>query len=413
MNNFSMILHKYVLVKEIFTDKRLAFVLIFGMVSGMAVSILYTTLAAWMMDKNFGLTAIGVFALARFPYAFKFSWANFIDRYHFPILGFLGKRRSWMIGANISLITSFLLIDYLCDHFSCAFFLAICFGFSAATFDIAYEAYRIEILDDESYPVGIATSVFGYRMGLLLTGAGSLYLSSLYNWNISFLYTALFLSIGTIAALWSDEPKVKFKKNLSFESTLKSLMLLKNSFLILSMIAFYRVGEAMLGTMLTPFFLDIGFSKSEIATIAKIFGLVATLIGAYFGSILVRKFGYIKALLICSIPQMLSNLSFVVLNHIGHDITSLTIAVAIEDFSAGMGTTAIVAYLCSLCNERNAATKFALLSALAAAANNTVPFISGKIAESFGWDIFFLTSTLIALPGVVFSYMLCKSYKNT
>jgi PAT family beta-lactamase induction signal transducer AmpG len=402
-----MSLQKYCPIKEISTDLRLAYVFLFGVISGMPVSILYTTLAVWMMDKDFGLVAIGIFALSRSPYAFKFLWAKIVDDYDFPSLAFLGRRRSWMVAANIGLVISFSLIQFSCNQFVCAFLLAIFFGFCAATFDIAYEAYRIEILNDKSYAIGIATSVFGYRMGLLVTSVGSLYLASMYDWSISFYYTALFLLSGTLVALICKEPD-KVHKHISGGVTkpIKDLLSLPNAYLMIATIATYRVGEAMLGTMLIPFFLDIGFSKSEIATYAKMFGLVATLIGAYLGGVLVTRYGYVKTLLICGIPQMLSNLSFVALNHVGHNISFLTLAVMIEDLTAGMGTTAIVAYLCSLCNHKNTATKFAALSAIAACANNTIPFISGHLASSYGWDIFFITSTVMALPGVILSYIL-------
>jgi PAT family beta-lactamase induction signal transducer AmpG len=402
-----MILHKYCPIKEIYSDLRFAYVFLFGVVSGMPVSILYTTLAVWMMDKDFGLVAIGMFALSRSPYAFKFLWAKIVDDYDFPLLSFLGRRRSWMVAANIGLVLSFLLIQFSCNQFACTFVLAIFFGFCAATFDIAYEAYRIEILNDKSYAIGIATSVFGYRMGLLMTSVGSLYLASIYGWSISFYYTAFFLLSGAIVALICKEPD-KVHKHISGGVTkpLKDLLSLPNAYLMIATIATYRVGEAMLGTMMIPFFLDIGFSKSEIATYAKVFGLVATLIGAYLGGLLVTRYGYAKTLLICGIPQMLSNLSFVFLNHVGHNLSCLTLAVMIEDLTAGMGTTAIVSYLCSLCNHKNTATKFAALSAVAACANNTIPFISGQIAASYGWDIFFIISTVIAMPGVIFAYML-------
>jgi PAT family beta-lactamase induction signal transducer AmpG len=411
MNNVSMILQKYCPIKEISTDLRIAFVFLFGIVSGMPVSILYTTLAAWMMDKNFGLVAIGMFALSRSPYAFKFLWAKIVDDYDFPGLSFLGRRRSWMVASNIGLVISFLLIQFSCNQFFCAFLLAIIFGFCAATFDIAYEAYRIEILDKKFHAIGIATSVFGYRMGLLVTGVGSLYLASIYSWNISFYYTALFLLLGTFAALLCKEPERFQKQPVSdFYSPFKDILSIPNASLVIATIATYRVGEAMLGTMLIPFFLDIGFSKGEIATYAKIFGLIATLIGAYLGGVLVTRYGYAKTLLICGIPQMLSNLGFIFLNHTVHNISFLTLAVIMEDLTAGMGTTAIVAFLCSLCDRQNTATKFAVLSAIGAFANNTIPFISGEIAALYGWDIFFIVSTIVALPGVIFAYIM--SYRT-
>ena len=412
MNNISIILQKYYKIKEISADLRLLWIFLFGIVSGMPVSILYTTLAAWMMDKDFGLVAIGMFALARLPYAFKFLWAKIIDDYDFPYLSFLGRRRSWMVSANIGLVISFSLIQFSCDQFFCAFSLAIIFGFCAATFDITYEAYRIDILDEKLYSIGIPISVSGYRTGLLVTGFGSLYLASIYGWDISFYYTALFLLSGTILALICTEPQRLQKNHISdFYLPFKDLLSTPNTALVIATIVTYRVGEAMLGTMLIPFFLDIGFLKNEIATYAKIFGFIATLIGACLGGVLIAKYGYAKTLLICGIPQMLSNLGFIFLNHAGNNISYLTAVVIIEDLTAGMGTTAIVAYLCSLCNSKNTATKFAALSALAACANNTIPFISGHIASSYGWDVFFIISTIIACPGVLFSYILSKKIK--
>ena len=315
-----------------------------------------------------------------------------------------------MVVSNLGLLLSFLMIHFSCNNLTCVFLSTISFGFCAATFDIAYEAYRIEILENRSHAIGIATSVFGYRVGLLITGAGSLYLASIYGWNVSFCCTTILLSIGIVLALIGPAPqKILNKRNTSFSFT--EFAKTSDAKLMIATIATYRVGEAMLGTMLIPFFLEIGFSKSEIATYAKLFSVVATVIGAYLGGMVVKKYGHKKALFICGVPQMLSNLSFIALNHLDHNIGYLTCAVVIEDLTAGMGTTAIVSYLCYLCNYSNTATQFATLSAIAAAANNSIPFMSGKIAEIYGWDSFFLLSTIIALPGVLLSYKLQRDIK--
>lgn len=393
-------------------------IFIWGFASAIPISSLYTTLPAWMIEQGFSFTTIGIFSVSRFPYAVKFLWSGLVDRWKIPFLfNICGQRRSWMILAHFGILTALLLINLIggIDNFLSLTISGILFGLFGSIFDIAYEAHRIEIINKEEHALAIATSVFGYRFGLTLTGAASLFLAQ-YSWLycFSFIGSMIFFSIlfSFSVSLSQDISINILKEQTPVKSTKKIFQEIINSqlsFIIISTIILYRVGEAVLGTMLIPFFIDLGFSKSDIASILNIIGLIATSSGAYFGAIITSRHGIFWSLFICGIPQMLSNLSFIFLNYLPHDILYLSLAVIIENFTAGMGTTALVSYLCFLSNGRNTAIKFAIFSALAAFANNTVPIFAGKIVDIYGWDIFFIFSTLIALPGVILSYILIKS----
>lgn len=403
------------ILKKFCLDRRLFLMFLLAMVSGMPFAILATAISTWMTELGVALVSIGLFSSARTPYSFKYLWSPIIDNLRLPILHkYLGRRKAWMVFLNLFLALTVYMVAYTdpANNLMLTWYYAFMICFFAASFDIVWDAFRIESLPDEMQGMGSAIAISGYRVGMLLSGAGSMYLATYYGWENTFLILAAILLIGTVATLLMKEPAV----NLETQSApIISLKMLKQAFvdpfveffqrqdaiLILSIVILYKLGEAFLGAMLNPFYIKIGFTKPEIASVTKVFGLIATLAGCYIGGILMLRYSGMRTLLICGIGQMLSNLIFVWQNHMGADISALTVSIAIENITGGMGSVALVGYMSNICSKKYTATHYALLTSFAAFATSTIASSSGKLAEMMGWDMFFIFTTLISLPALL------------
>ncbi|MFN7038204.1 MAG: AmpG family muropeptide MFS transporter [Alphaproteobacteria bacterium] len=406
-------------------------ILLLGFSSGLPYALTTSTLNIWLTEVGIEIGVIGLFAAIALPYSFKFIWAPFIDNFDLPYLSRrFGRRLSWMLASQVSLIISiiFLVNTDPTENISLTAFFAVLVVICSATQDISIDGYRIKALQEEEQGLGAALINYGYRVGMLFTSAGALLLSQYYDWSVVYFIAACGVAIGIATVLsiqdLTEEQKNIFQKNIdkkkfNLNLFIKEMIILpwleftekRGWIYIIFFTIFFRLGDSMADVMNNTFYINVGFSKSEIATIAKTFGLIAILIGSFIGGTLVYKLGMIKSLWICGILQMLSNLSFATLATIGYDTDALTIAVAIENLSYGAGATSFVAYLSSLCNSSSfTATHYALLSALASVGRNLLSTPAGYLVEYFGWVNFYIITTVVAIPGLIFLYLICRKY---
>ncbi|WP_028466257.1 AmpG family muropeptide MFS transporter [Nisaea denitrificans] len=416
----------------LYLKRRVLVVLLLGFSSGLPLLLSFSTLSAWMRESGVDLTTIGLFALVGTPYTLKFIWAPVMDSLKVPILGHLfGRRRGWLIFTQLCLMLSITLLGGTDPLASPALMatMAVAVTFFSASQDIVVDAYRIETLPEEEQGAGAAAYTFGYRIGVLAAGAGALFLADAVGWFIAYLAMAGLMLVGLITVLASPEPKSGAEDEAAETREAKpapgaildwtkravvapfsEFLLRRGALLILAFILFYKLGDAFLGTLTNPFYIDLGFTKTEIAQVTKVFGLVALLAGLFAGGALVKHMGLLKALLVCGILQAVSNLVFVGQAVAGHDLWILTVTIGVENFTGGMGTAAFVAYLSSLTNIAFTATQFALLSSFMAFGRTILSSGGGWVTDHIGWIGFFLASTAIAVPGLILLLVLMRMF---
>lgn len=406
-----------------FADYRQLQILILGAFSGMPLMILYTTLFAWLKEENIDIAIITTFAAARIFYSLKFLWAPFMDQVKIPVLGRIGHRKSWMILVSASLALIIFLMGQLKPSESIAemYVLTIALGVASATFDIVFDAFRIEILEPELQAVGAANTTFGYRIGLLIAGAGALYFSDIYGWEKTFtaiatLYIAAIFYIFSLKEIPIARPEFIASSVNSWKVMILDPFIdffkRDASIIILLAIIFFKLGDAMLGVVAMPFYMELGFTKSEIASVSKVFGVIATLVGTYIGGYIMYRVGSFKGMIITGIAQGVTNASFIWLNHMGHDINAFIIAIAIENIAGGMGNGALVGYLSAICNKQFSATQYALFSSASGLFSHTIVVWGGSLVKVMGWDAYFFMTIILAIPGVILLVILNNRYKK-
>lgn len=398
----------------IYFERRLVFVFVMGFASGLPLLLTGATLSIWLTEAGTALTAIGLFALVGTPYNFKFLWAPLVDRVPLPVLTpLLGRRRSWMVVIQLLLLAAIMGLgatDPAADPWPTAA-LALAVAFLSASQDIVIDAYRIEILDPEQQGAGAAVTQAGYRLGLIVAGAGALYLAEWIDWRLVYTAMGLLVLVGFVAVLLAPLPPADREaplgpvgwRDMAVEpfAELFTRNGAKLALVILAFILLYKLGDAFAGVMANPFYVRIGFTKSEIATVSKVFGVVATLTGVFVGGIVVARFGVLVALLGGGVLQMLSNLMFAAQAAIGPDVRFLFLTIGVENVSGGLGSAAFVAYLSVLCNARYTGTQFALFTSLMAAGRTWLAAGSGWVADQTDWVTFFVLSTFVAVPGLL------------
>ena len=374
-----------------------------GFFSGLPLLLTSATLGTWLADVGVNKTTIGLFALVGIPYSLKFLWASFLDtNIKLRLLKKMGRRRIWILIFQILICVNIFImahIDPVINTMQMAIF-AITLAFFSASQDIAIDAWRIEINEEKELGLGAALYVTGYRIALLAAGAGALVIADIYSWKLSFILLSCIYPLGIILVLSikiedkSSNVKVieKSIKNIIEERVLKpfyDFIIKKNWILILVFIACFKWGDALLGVLSQPFMLEIGFSKSEIAAISKVYGLAATLIGLFVGGYFISKYGIILALWITAFLQLFSNLVFILLALKGHDLYILMLTISIENLSGGMGTAAFIAYLSSLCNVQFSAFQYALLSSFMSFSRTWLASPAGWIIDNLNWNEYF------------------------
>jgi len=405
---------------SVYYDRRMVVMLLLGFVSGLPFLLVSSTLSLWLKDAGLSLVVIGFFSVVKAPYSFKWMLSPLIDQIRLPFLAKLGRRRSWAVFLQVLLIVALLAMSVTSPRVSPFLFVVWVFLvalFSAST-DIVLDAYRIERFKVKEQAAGVAVFVLGYRFGLLFSGAGALFLAEVFDWTVVYRIMAMGVVVGLITILCSEEPENnKASHPYTFRASIvnalvkpfSDFMKRQNWVLILIFIFFYRMSDAYVAPMAYPFFDDLGFSKIQIASIIKIYGVVATIIGTLVGGVLVNKFGMAKSLVICGILQGASNLVYVGMAYAGNNVLLLTGSILVENVSGGMGTAAFVAYLSALCNKKYTATQYALLSSFMGGARDLFAATSGVVASQFSWQGFFVITTLMAIPGMLILVYLVKT----
>lgn len=395
-----------------YLEKRILLIFFLGISSGLPLALTGGTFSIWLKENGIPKEIIGVLGAMAIPYSLKFLWAPVIDKLSIPALSaLLGRRRSWMLATQAALIVAIIALGFAnpADNILltaiCAFLLAFC----SASQDIVIDAYRVEILDKDQYGTGAAAINIGYRMGMLVSGAGALYLSDTgIGWRWVYAIMSSVVLVGIAATLLGHEPEAKASapgaRNFLREGVINPFldyMSRPGWQVFLLFILFYKFGDAFAGAMASVFYKEIGFSNSEIASVTKVFGLIAALAGSFAGGVAVKELGLIKSLWICGILQAVSNLAFCYQANAGHNIWALTFTIAVENFSGGMGTVAFVTFLSGLCNISYTATQYALLSSIASVGRIGLSTPTGYVAKAVGWEWFFAISFLAALPGLL------------
>ena len=391
--------------RDLLTKKMLICVFT-GFTSGLPLFIIVSLLPAWLMDSGLELKAIALFSFIQLPYVLKFLWAPLFDGFSFS----MGRRKGWLIIFQVLLLASISMAGLL-DPKSQIMTVAIistAIAFFSASQDAVIDAYRRELLLDNELGLGTAIHVNGYRIAGLIPGSLALILADIFAWELVFFITGLFMIPGIILTILIKEPLLKVIP----PKTIKEAVIepfvefinrkgIKEAILVLLFIFLYKIGDSMATALATPFFMDLGFSMTEIGVIAKTVGLWASIVGGIVGGILMIKIGINRALWIFGFMQMFATLSFAWLAISGYSPLILGITVGFEFFAAGLGTTAFLAYIAKTTNPKFTATQFALFTGLSAVPRTITNASTGYLVEFFGWHNFFIFCSFIAIPGII------------
>lgn len=380
-----------------------------GFASGLPLLLTTSTLSYWLAKRGVDKTSIGLFALVGLPYALKFVWAPALDAVRVPWLGArLGKRRAWTLVSQAALAAAILALgaaDPAQAPFATAA-LALAVAFCSATQDIAIDAYRIEVLREDEQGAGAAATQTGYRGGLLVAGAGAMALSDVVAWPVVFAALAACVGVGALAvAIAPPPPEERRAEPIRFADAvlepLRDLLGRPHAAGIVAFALLYKFGDAVAGSMANPFYVELGFSGVEIASVTKVFGVVANVAGVLAGGIFVAWVGLWRALLIGGVLQAVTNLLFAAQAQIGADLRMLAVAIGADGFTGGLAASAFVAYLSSLCRTGMSATQYALLTSLMAVGRTVLSSGSGWLADRVPWTPFFVITTALAIPGLL------------
>ncbi len=377
-----------------------------GFASGMPLYVLFQLVPAWLREGGVSLAEIGLFALVGIPYTWKFVWAPLMDRWVPP---FLGRRRGWMIMFQLALLLSIGVLGAYQPEKDIAVIAWIAFAvaFFSASQDVALDAYRREILPDKELGLGNSIHVQAYRISSLVPGSLSLILADSLPWSSVFWITAGFMAIGVAMSLVVAEPESEYPTAVGLREAVVAPFreyLTRRGWqgvlLVLGFMFLYKIGDNMATALATPFYLDLGFSKTEIGLVAKHAALWPAIVGGLLGGGLMIRLGINRSLWLFGVVQVLSILGFAVLATVGHSLSLLAAVISFEYLGVGMGTAAFTAFIARETSKVYAATQFALFTALAALPRTFANASTGIIVEQVGWAQFFLICALLALPGM-------------
>jgi len=427
--------HAWQQAVAVYLRPRVLAMVFLGFAAGLPFLLVFSTLSAWLRDIDIARTTIGFFSWIGVTYSIKVFWAPVIDRLPLPVLTVvLGKRRSWMLAAQLTIavgLAGMALTDPHTDLPRLALF-ALLVAFGSATQDITVDAWRIEAVERELQGAMAATYVLGYRLALLAAGAGAFYIAAASSWSTAYLVMAALMGIGIITTLLIGEPShVRDARTAALEERLESAVGVHDrhgpwarfaawfsdavvspfveffqrngtlAVLILLLVGAYKLSDITMGVMANPFYLDLGFSKTDIANITKIFGFFMTIAGAALGGILVARYGIVRPLLAGAILVTSTNLLFVWLATSEPNLVSLAVVISADNLSGGFATSAFIAWLSSLTNSAYTATQYALFSSLMTLPAKFIGGFSGVVVDSAGYASFFFYSGLLGLPSIL------------
>ncbi len=425
-------LHDWREALRVYLRPRVFGMIFLGFAAGLPFLLVFSTLSAWLRDEGISRSVIGFFSWVGVTYSIKVFWAPVIDRLPIPLLTrLMGKRRSWMLLAQLGIATGLaaMAMTDVHTHTTAIALLAVLVAFSSSTQDIVVDAYRIEAVDDEYQGAMAATYVFGYRLALLAAGAGAFYIAEYSSWRSAYLSMAALMGIGLLTTLIIREPEHPAADAINQPQPGKSpqqhglIARLyrgfsraviapfveffrrngKMAFWILALIAVYKISDITMGVMANPFYLDLGFSKTEIADITKIFGFFMTIFGAALGGVLVTRYGIRKPLLLGAILVAATNLLFALLAISQPSVPLLALVISADNLSGGLATSAFIAWLSSLTNQAYTATQYALFSSLMTLPAKLLGGFSGVIVDNHGYPFFFVYAALLGTPAILLS----------
>ena len=391
------------LIKAICSGRMLV-ALLMGFSCGVPLLLTISVLQAWMKEEGVDLTVIGMMSLVGLPYTLKFLWAPFMDRFTLP---FLGRRRGWLLIAQVALIFSIAglgLTDPGNNPWLVAF-AAFLVTFFSASQDIVVDAYRREDFPDEE--LGLASSLYinGYRVGMLLASGGGLIMADHTSFPSVYLIMAACILPGLVTTLLAHEPEVNVRMPENIREAVVDPLVeyfsRHGALWILAFVLFYKIGDTMASAMTTPFYLDIGFTKTEIGAVVKLFGFWATVAGTLVGGVFMLRMGINRSLWVFGFLQAISTACFAILARSGPNVSLLSGVIAFENLSSGMGTAAYAAFMASITNKKFTATQYALLTSLMGVPRVIASAPTGFLAKNLGWGSFFIACALIAIPGML------------
>jgi PAT family beta-lactamase induction signal transducer AmpG len=420
----------------VYRHPRVAGMLFLGFAAGLPFPLVFSTLSAWLRDYGVDRATIGFFAWVGLTYSVKVLWAPFVDRLGLPVLGrLLGQRRSWMLLAQAGILVGLAALSRVDPSADIAMvaLLALAVAFSSATQDITIDAYRIEAVEASRQGAMAASYNLGYRAAVLVGGAGALYLADFYDWGTAYRAMAALMGVGILTTLIIREPEHRRGEDADAVETEIARMLRRGGgrsgafaramdwiggaviapfvefsrrngrfgLVLLALILTFNISDRVLGIMANPFYLDLGFTKSEIASVAKIFGFLMTIIGAGLGGVLVARWGNLPTMLFAAVMLALTNLMFVLLALSGPDIRILIFTISGDNLSMGLAGVAFIAYLSSLTNQAYTATQYALFSSLMSVVGKFISGWSGVVVEAWGYAVFFVYAAATGVPAIL------------
>jgi PAT family beta-lactamase induction signal transducer AmpG len=385
-------------------SRRMLVALIMGYAAGLPFDLTRSLLKVWMADQGVDLTTIGLFTLVGMPYALKFLWAPAIDRFTFK---WLGRRRGWLLLFQLALCGAIVLLGTVGGSADPWWIAAVAAGvtFFSASQDIVIDAYRREDLPTAELGLGSSLYFYGYRIGILVAGSGGLILADRMSFQTVYLIMALCLLPGIAATLLTPEPRLLQGAPHNFKEAVIDPFIdffrRDSALWILLFILLYKIGDNIAGAITMPFYLDIGFTKTQIGAVVKLFGFWAISLGGLVGGMTILKIGIHRSLWIFGVLQAASTVGYALLAQTGPRLEALAGVVAFENFSSGMGTAAFMAFMASITNKKFTATQYALLTSFMRIPDLTISSFSGMMVHAMGWTAFFASCALIALPGLL------------
>ena len=419
---------------RIYTRPTVLGMVFFGFSAGLPYLLVFSTLTAWLTEEGVSRSAIGLFAWVGMTYSVKVIWAPIVDRAAIPFFGrVLGQRRSWILFGQMLVVFGLIAISIFgVSNLPLLALFSVIVAFGSSTQDIAIDAYRIEAIEEEYQGAMSASYILGYRIALLIAGAGAFYVASFTAWSNVYLVMAVLMGVGFGAVMLAKEPLFsrqsliretdsafnvqKFTFLNAVVNPFKDFFVRNGSFalLIILLIGVYRLSDIVMGIMANPFYLDMGYSKIEIANITKLFGFFMTIFGAFVGGLLVIKWGVGRCLLIGAVAVATTNLFFAQLALLANpDLNWLAVTVSLDNLSGGFATTAFIAYLSGLTNKAYTATQYALFSSLMTLPGKFMSGFSGFVVDSYGYFTFFLSAAALGLPAILLIWFYFKNQKNT
>ena len=421
-------------VWKVYAEAATLRMLLLGFSAGLPLLLVFGTLSFWLREAGIDRTTIGYLSWVGLAYAFKWVWAPLVDRLPIPLLTrLLGRRRSWLLLSQFTIMAALVSMAMTDPRVSlmpvvwCA--LAVAFG--SATQDIALDAYRIESADIERQAALAASYQTGYRIAMIWAGAGALWIAAraevpnaaLYQhgaWQTAYLVMAASMLLGVFTVLFSPEPQAReLKPSRNVAEWLRGALVEpfadflsrygKQALLILALISVYRISDVVMGIMANPFYVDMGYTKDEVAAVTKIYGVIMTLVGAFVGGALAMRFGVMKVLMLGAVLSAGSNLLFAWLATVGHDVNALIAVISADNLSSGIASAAFIAYLSSLTNINYSATQYALFSSMMLLLPKFLAGYSGRYVDAFGYTHFFTATALLGLPVLLLVWLASRS----